>query len=69
MLKIVSALLLYDLNHLYLDSLDMNVDEVDLTQPVVISRQDGKIVSGEKVLLKVLRSKDLVNVYFKYDDE
>ena len=69
MLKIVSALLLYDLNRLYMDSLDVSVDDVDLKEPVIISRQEGKIVSGERVLLKVLKSKDLVNVYYKFEDE
>ena len=69
MLKIVSALLLYDLNHLYLDSLDVSVEDVDLKEPVIISRQEGKILSGERVLLKVLKSKDLVNVYYKFEDE
>ncbi|NDB59166.1 hypothetical protein EB001_12040 [bacterium] len=69
MLKIVSALLLYDLNRLYMDSLDVSVDDVDLKEPVIISRQEGKIISGERVLLKVLKSKDLVNVYYKFEDE
>jgi hypothetical protein len=69
MLKIVSALLLYDLNRLYMDSLDVSVDDVDLKEPVIISRQEGKILSGERVLLKVLKSKDLVNVYYKFEDE
>jgi len=69
MLKIVSALLLYDLNRLYMDSLDVSVEDVDLKEPVIISRQEGKIISGERVLLKVLKSKDLVNVYYKFEDE
>ena len=69
MLKIVSALLLYDLNRLYMDSLDVSVEDVDLKEPVIISRQEGKILSGERVLLKVLKSKDLVNVYYKFEDE
>ncbi len=69
MLKIVSALLLYDLNRLYMDSLDVSVEDVDLKEPVIISRTEGKIVSGERVLLKVLKSKDLVNVYYKFEDE
>jgi hypothetical protein len=69
MLKIVSALLLYDLNRLYMDSLDVSVDDVDLKEPVIISRPEGKIISGERVLLKVLKSKDLVNVYYKFEDE
>lgn len=69
MLKIVSALLLYDLNHAYLDSLEVSLEDVDLEEPVVISRTDGKILSGEKILLKVLNSKNLVNVYFKFEDE
>ena len=69
MLKIVSALLLYDLNHAYLDSLNLCLEDVDLEEPVVITRTNGKILSGEKTLLKVLNSKNLVNVYFKYEDE
>jgi len=69
MLKIISALLLYDLNHVYLDSLNLCLEDVDLEEPVVVTRTTGKILSGEKTLLKVLNSKNLVNVYFKYEDE
>jgi hypothetical protein len=52
-----------------MDSLDVSVDDVDLKEPVIISRPEGKIISGERVLLKVLKSKDLVNVYYKFEDE
>lgn len=70
MFKIISALLLYDLNRLYIDSIynEILIEEVDLKNPIVISKQ-GKIVSGEEILLKVLKSKDLINVYYKFEEE
>lgn len=64
MKKIISALLLYDLNKDMLDALqDVDVSNVDLNEPVIINRA-GLILKNEKPLIKVLQSKDLVNVYY-----
>lgn len=67
MKKIISALLLYDLNKDMLDALqDEDVSNVDLNEPVIINKA-GVILRNEKPLLKVLQSKDLVNVYYQLE--
>lgn len=69
MKKIISALLLYDLNKDMLDALlDEDVSNVDLNEPVIINKA-GMILRNEKPLIKVLKSKDLVNVYYKLEEE
>jgi hypothetical protein len=69
MKKIISALLLYDLNKDMLDALqDEDVSNVDLNEPVIINKA-GVILRNEKPLIKVLQSKDLVNVYYRLEEE
>jgi hypothetical protein len=68
MKKIISALLLYDLNKDMLDALqDEDVSNVDLNEPVIINKA-GVILKNEKPLIKVLQSKDLVNVYYQLEE-
>jgi hypothetical protein len=68
MKKIISALLLYDLNKDMLDALqDEDVSNVDLNEPVIIDKA-GVILRNEKPLIKVLQSKDLVNVYYQLEE-
>ncbi len=67
--KIISALYLYDINKTFLETLsDKDLSNVDLREPVIISRK-GIIKSNAEPLLKVLSSKDLVNVFYKFEDE
>jgi hypothetical protein len=69
MKKIISALLLYDLNKDLLDTLlNLDVSNVDLNEPVIINKA-GMILRNEKPLIKVLQSKDLINVYYQLENE
>jgi len=68
MKKIISALLLYDLNKDLLDThQNEDVSDVDLNEPVLIDKA-GKIKSNIEPLIKVLQSKDLVNVYYRIEE-
>jgi hypothetical protein len=68
MKKIISALLLYDLNKDLLDTHQTeDVSDVDLNEPVLIDKA-GKIKSNIEPLIKVLQSKDLVNVYYRIEE-
>ena len=69
MKKIISALLLYDLNKAFLDAhQNEDVSDVDLNEPVIINKA-GMILRNEKPLIKVLQSKDLINVYYQLENE
>lgn len=51
-----------------LDALqDEDVSNVDLNEPVIIDKA-GVILRNEKPLIKVLQSKDLVNVYYQLEE-
>lgn len=68
MKKIISALLLYDLNKSIVDSfVDMDLSNVDLNLPVLIDKS-GKIKNNIEPLIKVLKSTDLVNVYYQLEE-
>jgi len=68
MKKIISALLLYDLNKDLLDTHQTeDVSDVDLNEPVLIDKA-GKIKNNIEPLIKVLQSKDLVNVYYRIEE-
>ena len=41
---------------------------MDLNEPVIINKA-GVILKNEKPLIKVLQSKDLVNVYYRLEEE
>ncbi len=69
MKRIISALLLYDLNKSIVDSfVDMDLSNVDLNLPVIIDKA-GIVKNNIEPLIKVLRSTDLVNVYYQLEEE
>ncbi len=69
MKRIISALLLYDLNKSIVDSfVDMDLSNVDLNLPVIINKA-GIVKNNIEPLIKVLRSTDLVNVYYQLEEE
>jgi hypothetical protein len=69
MKKIISALLLYDLNKAIVDSfLEIDLSNVDLNLPVIIDKA-GIVKNNIEPLIKVLRSTDLVNVYYQLEEE
>ncbi len=69
MKRIISALLLYDLNKAIVDSLlEIDLSNVDLNLPVIIDKA-GIVKNNIEPLIKVLRSTDLVNVYYQLEEE
>jgi len=68
-MKIISALLLYDLNKDIVDTyLGMELSNVDLNLPVIIDKA-GIVKNNIEPLIKVLQSKDLINVYYQLEEE
>jgi|LauGreDrversion4_2_1035121.scaffolds.fasta_scaffold01989_15 hypothetical protein len=69
MKNIISALFLYDLNKDIVDTyLGMELSNVDLTLPVIIDKA-GIVKNNIEPLIKVLQSKDLINVYYQLEEE
>lgn len=69
MKRIISALLLYDLNKAIVDSfLEIDLSNVDLNLPVIIDKA-GIVKNNIEPLIKVLKSTDLVNVYYQLEEE
>lgn len=69
MKNIISALFLYDLNKDIVDTyLGMELSNVDLTLPVIIDKA-GIVKNNIEPLIKVLQSKNLINVYYQLEEE
>jgi len=70
MKKIISALLLYDLNKDVVDQhlLKGTLSGVDLSVPVIVNKA-GMIKRNIEPLVMVLQSKDLINVYYQLEEE